>query len=95
MGGKWLELLKEIVPDLRRVAVIFNPDTGPLAPLYLHSVETAATLFSVKATDISVHENSDIERAISSVAQELSLSPVSAAWQSCLMPLSGGRVGKG
>jgi putative ABC transport system substrate-binding protein len=70
MGGKWLELLKEIVPNLRRVAVIFNPDTGPLAPLYLHSVETAATLFSVEVTGISVHETSDIERAISSVAQE-------------------------
>ena len=70
MGGKWLELLKDIVPELRRVAVIFNPDAGPLAPLYLHSVETAATLFSVEATGISIHETSDIERAISSVAQE-------------------------
>jgi putative ABC transport system substrate-binding protein len=70
MGGKWLELLKEIMPDLRRVAVIFNPDTGPLAPLYLHSVETAATLFSVEATGILVHETSDIERAITSVAQK-------------------------
>jgi len=68
--GKWLELLKDIVPDLRRVAVIFNPDAGPLAPLYLHSVETAGALFSVEATGISVHETSDIERAISSVAQE-------------------------
>ena len=27
LGGKWLELLKEIVPGLRRVAVIFNPET--------------------------------------------------------------------
>jgi putative ABC transport system substrate-binding protein len=70
MGGKWLELLKEIVPNLRRVAVIFNPDTGPLAPLYLHSVETAATLFSVEVTGISVHETSDVEPAISPVAQE-------------------------
>jgi putative tryptophan/tyrosine transport system substrate-binding protein len=70
MGGKWLELLKEIVPDLRRVAVIFNPDTGPLAPLYLHSVETAATLLSVEVIGTSVHETSDIERAISSVEQE-------------------------
>jgi putative ABC transport system substrate-binding protein len=70
MGGKWLELLKDIVPDLRRVAVIFNLDTGPLAPLYLHSIETAATLFSVEATGIPLHETNDIERAISSVAQE-------------------------
>jgi putative tryptophan/tyrosine transport system substrate-binding protein len=70
MGGKWLELLKDIVPNLRRVAVIFNPDTGPLAPSYLHSIETAATLFSVEATGIPLHETNDIERAISSVAQE-------------------------
>ena len=28
LGGKWLELLKEIVPGLRRVAVIFNPETS-------------------------------------------------------------------
>jgi putative ABC transport system substrate-binding protein len=70
MGGKWLELLKEIVPNLRRVAVIFNPDTGPVGPSYLHSIETAATLFSVEATGIPLHETSDIERAISSIAQE-------------------------
>jgi putative tryptophan/tyrosine transport system substrate-binding protein len=70
MGGKWLELLKEIVPNLRRVAVIFNPDTGPVGPSYLHSIETAATLFSVEATGIPLHETNDIERAISSVAQE-------------------------
>jgi putative tryptophan/tyrosine transport system substrate-binding protein len=38
--------------------------------LYLHSVETAATLFSVEATGIPLHETNDIERAISSVAQE-------------------------
>jgi putative tryptophan/tyrosine transport system substrate-binding protein len=70
MGGKWLELLKEIVPNLRRVAVIFNPDTGPVGPSYLHSIETAATLFSVEATGILLHETNDIERAISSIAQE-------------------------
>jgi putative ABC transport system substrate-binding protein len=70
LGGKWLELLKEVVPTLRQVAVIFNPDTSPLGPSYLHSVETAATFFSVEATGIPVHETSDIQRAISSVAQE-------------------------
>ena len=58
------------MPSLRQVAVIFNPDTSPLGPSYLHSVETAATLFSVEATGIPVHETSDIQRAISSVAQE-------------------------
>jgi putative ABC transport system substrate-binding protein len=29
MGGKWLELLKEVAPRLKRVALMFNPDTAP------------------------------------------------------------------
>ena len=52
VGGKWLELLKEIVPGLRRVAVIFNPETSVSSKSYLHSVETAAPLFSVEATGL-------------------------------------------
>jgi putative tryptophan/tyrosine transport system substrate-binding protein len=29
LGGKWLELLSEIAPGLKRVAIMFNPDTTP------------------------------------------------------------------
>lgn len=32
IGGKWVELLRELVPDLARVGVLFNPDTAPYAP---------------------------------------------------------------
>lgn len=70
MGGKWLELLKEIVPGLRRVAVIFNPETSTGSTSYLHSVETAAPLFSVEATGAPVHHAGDIELAISSLVRE-------------------------
>jgi ABC-type uncharacterized transport system substrate-binding protein len=70
LGGKWLELLKEIVPDLRRVAVIFNPETSTGGTSYLHSVETAASLFSVEATGAPVHHAGDIELAISSLVRE-------------------------
>jgi putative tryptophan/tyrosine transport system substrate-binding protein len=70
LGGKWLELLKEIVPGLRRVAVIFNPDLSPGGTSYLHSVETAAPLFSVEATGAPVHHAGDIELAISSLVRE-------------------------
>jgi putative tryptophan/tyrosine transport system substrate-binding protein len=70
LGGKWLELLKEIVPGLRRVAVIFNPETSTGGTSYLHSVETAAPLFSVEATGAPVHHAGDIELAISSLVRE-------------------------
>jgi hypothetical protein len=70
LGGKWLELLKEIVPGLRRVAVIFSPETSTAGTSYLHSVETAAPLFSVEATGAPVHHAGDIELAISSLVRE-------------------------
>jgi putative ABC transport system substrate-binding protein len=46
MGGKWLELLLEIAPGLKRAAIMFNPDTSP-APPYLLSLEMAARSLKV------------------------------------------------
>jgi ABC-type uncharacterized transport system substrate-binding protein len=46
LGGKWLELLSEIAPGLKRVAIMFNPDTLP-ASLYVPSFDTAARLLKV------------------------------------------------
>src|SRR5262249_49437742 len=71
VGGKWLDLLKEIVRGLRRVAVIFNPESAASGTSYLHSVEAAAALSSVEVTGAPVHHAGDIERAISSLAREL------------------------
>jgi putative ABC transport system substrate-binding protein len=42
IGGKWLELLKEAAPHLKKVAIVFNPDVAPSAPNYIASIETAA-----------------------------------------------------
>jgi putative ABC transport system substrate-binding protein len=41
LGGKWLELLSEIAPGLRRAAIMFNPDTPP-ASTYMPALEAAA-----------------------------------------------------
>jgi putative ABC transport system substrate-binding protein len=69
-GGKWLELLKELVPGLRRVAVIFNPDTAPAGKSFLHSIENAAASFSVGVIGNPVHDTADIERALNSLSHE-------------------------
>jgi hypothetical protein len=42
LGGKWLELLKELAPRISRVAVMFNPDTAPHAEYYVRPFEVAA-----------------------------------------------------
>jgi putative ABC transport system substrate-binding protein len=71
MGSKWLGVLKEVAPLLARVAIIFNPQTGPFSPLFLRAVEMAAPSFAVKSIATPVHDSADIERAISAFALDL------------------------
>src|SRR5580700_7984971 len=46
LGGKWLELLKEIAPRVNRVAFLFNPATAPYRDMYLNPFKVAAASFA-------------------------------------------------
>ena len=70
LGTKWMDALKQIVPGLRRVITIFNPKTAPYYPLYLRAIEKAASSFDVEPLVVEVHNEADIERAISALAGE-------------------------
>jgi putative ABC transport system substrate-binding protein len=63
LGGKWLELLSEIAPGLKRAAIMFNPDTSP-ASLFLPSLETAARALKVVLSTAPVHSDVEMETAI-------------------------------
>jgi putative tryptophan/tyrosine transport system substrate-binding protein len=67
--GKWLQLLKEIVPDLTRVAAIFNPDTTPYA-FFNRGIEPAAMSLGVTVTPAPVHDDDAIENAIAAEARK-------------------------
>jgi putative ABC transport system substrate-binding protein len=69
MGGKWVELLSEIVTGLKRAAIMFNPDTSP-ASLYMPSLETAARSLKVEPIIAPVHSDVDIEAAIIALGRE-------------------------
>jgi putative ABC transport system substrate-binding protein len=69
MGGKWLELLSEIAPGLKRAAIMFNPDTSP-ASLYLPSLEMAARSLKVVPNTAPVHSDMDIETVIIALGRE-------------------------
>jgi putative ABC transport system substrate-binding protein len=69
LGGKWLELLAEIVPGLKRAAIMFNPDT-PTASVYMPSVETAARSLKLMAIITPVHSDAEIETAIIALGRE-------------------------
>jgi putative ABC transport system substrate-binding protein len=70
MGGKWLEVLKEIAPRVARIAIIFNPDTAPYARMFLPSMEAAAPRMRVALTQSPVHSAEDIERVVATVGRE-------------------------
>jgi putative tryptophan/tyrosine transport system substrate-binding protein len=70
MGGKWLELLKEMAPNVARVAFIFNPATAPISEAILRSLELAASSLSARMIPAPVHNAADIETAISSIDRE-------------------------
>ena len=70
LGGKWVELLKEIDPRVTRIAVIFDPKTSPGGgSYYLRLVQDAAGSISVKTIATPVHDAAEIERAIEAFAQ--------------------------
>jgi putative ABC transport system substrate-binding protein len=70
LGGKWLELLSEIAPGLKRAAIMFNPDTATASVVYTPSVETAARSLKVAPITAPVHSDVEIEAAIRDIGRE-------------------------
>jgi len=70
IGGKWLELIKEISPEVKRAEVMFNPITAPFAQSYLHSVESAALSLGVDVTSAPIRDDTDIERIVTALGRE-------------------------
>jgi putative ABC transport system substrate-binding protein len=67
LGGKWIELLKEVAPGITRVALTFNPQTAPYSDYYLRPFESAARSFSLELVPAVIRSSEDIERAVTSL----------------------------
>ena len=71
MGSKWLELLKKVAPNVKRAAIMFNPETAPGGGSYfLTSFEAAARSLNVAPITASVHSEAEIEAAITILGRE-------------------------
>ena len=64
IGGKWLQILKEIAPSIQRVAIIFNPTTAPYFAAFVRPIEAAAGPLGLETVSAPVRNVSDIENAI-------------------------------
>jgi putative ABC transport system substrate-binding protein len=70
LGGKWVELLKEIAPRVARVTLMFNPPTATFIEAYRNSFKAAAASLGVEAILSPVHDMSEIESVIATQARE-------------------------
>jgi putative ABC transport system substrate-binding protein len=70
LGGKWLELLSEIAPGLKRAAIMFVPDLAPVSN-YMPSLEMAARSLKLVLTTAPVHSDVEIEAAVIALGREL------------------------
>jgi putative ABC transport system substrate-binding protein len=70
LGGKWLELLKEIAPRVNRVAFLFNPATATFADSYLNPFKAAAASVAAEAIAAPVHDTSEFDTVIAAQARE-------------------------
>jgi putative ABC transport system substrate-binding protein len=68
IGGRWLQLLKELAPNSSRIVVMFNPATSPYNELFLRSVEDAVSSFHVEVARAPVMDDRDIAAAFERLA---------------------------
>jgi putative tryptophan/tyrosine transport system substrate-binding protein len=70
MLGKWVETLKEIAPSVKRITLVFNPQTAPYYPIFLHDFGQAASTLGGELSAAPVHDEAEIEAAVSASARE-------------------------
>jgi putative ABC transport system substrate-binding protein len=76
IAAKWVELLKEIVPGVTKVAILFNPTTATYADYWLKPFKAAAASFALKAIEAHIRNKSDMEPIVAAEARETNSSMI-------------------
>lgn len=67
IGGKWMELLRELDPKLARVAILFNPDTAPYAPGLVAAARDAAS--GIEVVEMRTHNDGETEAQLEALGR--------------------------
>jgi putative tryptophan/tyrosine transport system substrate-binding protein len=62
--GKWMELLKEIAPNIRRIMLLFNPQTAPYYPMFLRDFGAWGGSLASELSAMPVRDAAEIETAV-------------------------------
>jgi putative tryptophan/tyrosine transport system substrate-binding protein len=66
LSGKWIEVLKDIVPGVTHASLMFNPETAPVA-YYQQPFETAARSSGIEPTAAPIRTEADVQRVFASL----------------------------
>jgi putative ABC transport system substrate-binding protein len=72
MGGKWLELMHDIAPSVKRVAMLYNPATanaGASGGVYLQPMKAAADVLGIELSVSPVNDPAEIDGAFAAMAE--------------------------
>jgi putative tryptophan/tyrosine transport system substrate-binding protein len=98
LSGKWLELLKEIAPNLKRVAILRDPTVISSIGHFAVIQATAPSSFGVELAPIDVRDPGEIEHAITAFARErgggltVTASPQAATFRDLIISLATERL---
>ena len=93
IGGKWLEVLKEIAPKVRRVAFVYSPEISAHVA-FMHAAEAASSSLGMTVTAAGVRNAADIKSALTAFAKEpnggliVAPSPLIATGQDLIIALA-------
>jgi putative ABC transport system substrate-binding protein len=79
MIGKWLDMLRDVIPDMSRVALMFNPETAPYYDVYLRSFERESGSNAIKVMATPVSGAAQIETTIANLSQNSGSALIAAA----------------
>jgi putative tryptophan/tyrosine transport system substrate-binding protein len=79
MVGKWVNLLGDVMPNLSRVVLMFNPDTAPFFEVYLRSFKALPQQTSVEVEAVHVRSVADVELAVAKLGAEPGSGLIAAA----------------
>jgi putative ABC transport system substrate-binding protein len=70
LAEKWVQLLSQVAPKVKRMAVMFNPATAPYAEYYLTRLNAAGDALGVKTFIATVRREKDIEEVVTTLGRE-------------------------
>ena len=70
ISEKWLELIREIAPELRRVAFIFNPEAAPFADKFVKLIESVALSLGVDLIASPTEDAAEIDHSLAAISGE-------------------------